>query len=167
MARIPVVSESDEVIGYKEREALIAGDIYRVSGVWITDPAGRVLLARRALTKDNEPGKWGPAVAGTVEEGESYEANALKETREEIGLILAPNDLVPLHKTLRRTKTRTYFAQWYGYQYSGSLDSLELDAREVDSVRWVDPPELAREIREHPETFVPTATQWEGVLLRM
>ena len=36
-------------------------------------------MARSVFMIDKLPGKWGPAVAGTVEEGESYEENIIKE----------------------------------------------------------------------------------------
>lgn len=84
--KIVVVNENDEVVGAKKRGTIATDDIYRVSALWITNSNGDVLLAQRALTKKNDPGKWGPAVAGTVEEGETYLGNITKETEEEIGL---------------------------------------------------------------------------------
>ena len=84
--KIPVVNQQDEIIGYKEKSLITTDDIYRVSALWITDTTGRILLAKRAFTKSRHPGLWGPAVAGTVEEGETYESNIIKEAEEEIGL---------------------------------------------------------------------------------
>ncbi|MFA6422790.1 MAG: NUDIX domain-containing protein, partial [Candidatus Buchananbacteria bacterium] len=86
MAKIIIVNENDEAIGHKERNELDFSDIYRVSGLWITNLKGEILLAQRAFTKNHDPGKWGPAAAGTVEEGEDYETNILKEAEEELGL---------------------------------------------------------------------------------
>jgi hypothetical protein len=36
-AKIPVVNEQDEVIGYRIRKELQSGDIFRVTGLWIYD----------------------------------------------------------------------------------------------------------------------------------
>jgi len=70
---IHIVDENDRLIGVKNRAAIgYAKDIYRVSALWLTNPDGYVLLAKRANQKDKEPGVWGPAVSGTVEENEDY-----------------------------------------------------------------------------------------------
>lgn len=47
-ARIIIVNDRDEIIGYKERGTLAQQDIYRVSALWIKNPLGNILLAKRA-----------------------------------------------------------------------------------------------------------------------
>ena len=84
--KIIIVDEDDNIIGSKERNSIVSGDIYRVSALLIENSKGEILLAQRALTKKHDPGKWGPPVAGTVEEGETYESNIVKEAEEELGL---------------------------------------------------------------------------------
>src|SRR3989339_514660 len=85
--RIPIVNEQDEIIGYEERETRNPKHICRVTGLWVTDKDQNILLAQRALVRKFNPGMWGPAVSGTVEEGETYKSNIIKEAREEIGLV--------------------------------------------------------------------------------
>ena len=87
-AEIIIVNEIDEVIEYKKRDELAPLDIYRVSALWITNSHGEILLAKRHHTKDHHPGKWDPAVSGTVEKkrGGTYDENIIKETEEEIGI---------------------------------------------------------------------------------
>src|SRR3989338_2890412 len=109
--KIIIVNDRDEVIGSKERESLdYSRDIYRVSALWIINDKGESLLAKRALTKKNHPGKWGPAAAGTVEEGESYESNIIKEAREELGIEQAS---LLKSKKLKRDGKHHYFTQWF------------------------------------------------------
>ena len=84
--KIIIVDKNDKIIGYKIRGTLDKNGIYRVSALWITNSLGEILLARRSRKKDKHPLKWGPAVAGTVEEGETYEQNIVKEAWEELGL---------------------------------------------------------------------------------
>lgn len=55
---------------------------------------GRVLLQRRAGTGFMD-GHWA-AVAGHVEPGESVVAAAVREAREELGVVVRPEDLRPL-----------------------------------------------------------------------
>ena len=93
---IVVVDGEDNVIEHKSREAVDReGLIYRVSALWIKNSSGESLLARRARTKTHSPGMWGPAAAGTVEEGESYEKNIIKEAEEELGVENTSFDMGP------------------------------------------------------------------------
>jgi len=68
------------------------------------DPVGpttEVLLQLRQHTGYMD-GHWAHAVAGHVEAGESVISTAVREAREELGIVLAPEDLVPLtgmHRT--------------------------------------------------------------------
>ena len=78
MTNVIIVNEKDEVIGSKPRDDRNQTDIIRVSGLLVFNPKGEVLLSRRGLNKINDPGKWGPSVAGTVEEGETYASNIIK-----------------------------------------------------------------------------------------
>lgn len=115
MACIVIVDENDTPIGVKERgEIDAAKDRYRVTGLWLTNSKGDILLAQRALTKKVNPGLWGPAVAGTVEEGETYDENIVKEIREELGIRLSITDLKKVKK-FRVDGPRHYFSQFYTY----------------------------------------------------
>ena len=109
--RIPFVNENDEVVEVFEGKNwgdLHPESIYRVSSLWITNSKGEVLLARRAFNKKHDPGKWGPAVSGTVEEGETYESNIIKETEEELGI----KSLKPIAGLKLRVKNKyNYFNQ--------------------------------------------------------
>ncbi len=107
--RIVIVNDQDEVIAHKERGTLTKDDIYRVSALWVKNSRGDILLAQRKFTKSHDPGKWGPAVAGTVGEGETYKQNIIKEAEEEIGLrAIKP---IPGPK-VRMAGEYNYFDQW-------------------------------------------------------
>ena len=63
--------------------------------------AGQVLLQLRSGTGYRD-GHWACAAAGHVEAGESAVEAAVREAREEVGVRIAPEDLVPLcamHRT--------------------------------------------------------------------
>ncbi len=86
MTKTIIVNEKDKIIGSKERGTLTREDLFRVSALWVTNSKGEYLLAQRSFSKKHHPGKWGPAVEGTNQEGETYESNMIKETKGEIGL---------------------------------------------------------------------------------
>lgn len=63
-AKIIIVDEEDNIIGYKERDTLDDDDIYRVSALWIKNSKGESLLARRHRNKSHYPRKWGGGCGG-------------------------------------------------------------------------------------------------------
>ena len=161
MARIVLVNERDDVIGSREREALLPTDIHRASNLWLTNSQGGILLAQRVLTKKIHPGKWGPAVTGTVDEGEDYDTTIIKEISEEIGLTLTLKDLTRGHKTRVKEPSDAHFAQWYSYVCDMPAKDFRLQQEEVAQVTWISREELVRAHAAYPENYVPAMAQWE------
>lgn len=148
---IIIVDENDEIIGHKERGTLAREDIYRVSALRVTNSRGDILLAQRKFTKAHDPGKWGPAVAGTLDEGETYESNIIKEAEEEIGL----KDIRPTPvQWLRVSGEHNYFTQRYALTVDKPAEEFAIEHDEVEQVRWVSPGELRKALREHPKDYL-------------
>lgn len=162
---IVVVNEKNEIIGAKPRRGLAPGDIYRVSALWCTNSEGGVLMAQRAFTKDKDPGKWGPACAGTVEEGETFEENMVKETGEELGLSITPEQLKIGPLILVKNIPNTYYCQWYFYTIDKPAESFQIQVEEVEQIHWFGKQELKKQITEHPEEFTYAAPQWANLFL--
>jgi isopentenyldiphosphate isomerase len=140
MTKIIIVDKNDKQIGVKDHENYDSKkDIYRVSALWITNSQGQVLMAKRALTKRQHPGKWGPAVAGTIEDGETYDSNIIKEAEEELGL----KNIKPkkIFKHLINGKY-VHFTQWYKLALDKPLDYFIPDPEEVAEIRWFTKEEL-------------------------
>lgn len=150
--RIQIVNDQDELIGHKERDKLNhPHDIYRVSALWLTNSRGESLLAQRASTKANNPSKWGPAVAGTIDEDESYDENIYKEAIEEIGL-----EGVKFTKSIKMyvTGPRRHFTQWYTAQLDRDIGSFTRQVEEVDALEWVDTQWLKGDVTLHPDKYL-------------
>lgn len=146
-----IVNENDEIIGYKNRNEIVSNDIYRATGLWIENSAGEVLLAQRSFLKKNEPGKWGPAVSGTVEKGETYESNIVKEAFEEIGLTG--------YKFRKAEKMRifgkhNYFAQWFFVKLDREIEDFVLEKGAFEQIKWFGRVELKSALEATPENFV-------------
>lgn len=151
--KIQIVNEKDEIIGTKERSEIdYTTDIYRVSALWITNSLGQALLAKRAATKDKDPSKWGPAVAGTIEEGETYDSNIYKEAEEEIGLTG-----VEFTKTrkLYTDHPRKAFTQWYTGTVDRKIDDFIRQVEEVDELAWVDTSQIEQDLQSNPDKYIP------------
>ena len=159
--KIPIVNEQDEIIGYKERSDRNKEDIIRVRAVWVTDENGNILLQQRKLTKKENPGKWGQAVGGTVEEGETYESNAYKEMEEEIGVANVP--LTLYKKIYRESNLGKRFLQLYTAQIPRSTKLIPQED-EVEALRWVTKKELQKSFAENPEMYLGLIGQVKGLL---
>lgn len=161
-SKIIIVDENDNIIAGKERESLETGDIYRASALWLANSKGEILLARRALSKAHSPGKWGPAVSGTVEEEETYDSNITKETEEEIGL---KNIKFKKGPKIKISGEYNYFCQWYLAKIDKPLEKFKIQKSEVAEVKWFSRDELRRKIKINPEEFIASINQWIGLFL--
>src|SRR6266702_1229233 len=85
-----VVNERDEVIDHKPRhEVHRLGLMHRAVHVLVFNGSGQVFLQKRSMSKDRQPGLWDSSASGHLDRGETYDACALRELREEIGLQLS------------------------------------------------------------------------------
>ena len=155
--RIVIVDKNDKLIGYKKRGTLDKEDIYRVSALWITNSKNEILLARRHRDKKHHPNMWGPAVAGTVDEGESYEDNIIKEAEEELGLMGVKPTLGPK----RETKDEFHhFTQWYTLVIDKDVSEFKIQEDEVEEVKWFKKEELIKSLNDSSEMFLPTMKEY-------
>src|SRR5438477_6157990 len=95
MERIDVLTADGRPTGIRKSKTEIHrnGDWHRAAHVWIVASDGRVLVQRRSLRKENNPGLWDVSAAGHLSAGESAIEAAVRETAEEIGLELSSNEL--------------------------------------------------------------------------
>lgn len=150
--KIIIVDKDDNIVCYKYREDVDYGsDFYRVSCLWLTNSIGEVLIAQRKITKKISPGKWACAVAGTVEEGETYESNIEKEIMEEIGL--KNLSLIKGSKQLILGKSK-FFAQWYFATIDKPENEFIIEKDEVEKVVWISKHKLMEEVRNNPDNFI-------------
>jgi len=150
-AKIIIVNENDEIIGSKERGTLNQSDIYRVSALWIQNSNGEILLAQRSFNKKNNPGQWGPAVAGTIDEGESYESNIIKEAEEEIGL---KNQEFQKSFHHFHDGEHKHFTQWFFALVDKKIEEFTIQEEEVEKIKWFTREELLDELETNPEKFL-------------
>lgn len=145
-----IVDENDVVLGAKLDSTVdFTKDIYRTTALWLKNSKGEFLLAKRSPKKKNGGGQWGPSVAGTVENTETYLENIQKEVPEEIGvtgLEFTEGPKMYFHGA------RKYFAQFY---FATCPDNTIFDLEdEVESVKWVSKEWLKKDIYDNPESYV-------------
>ncbi len=152
MVKIPVVNEEDEIISTKYREELTSDDINRDTGLFIVNERNEILLAQRASVKRIHPNLWTVAVAGTVEDGESYESNVVKEAEEEIGL----SNIKPffLYKYLRNSGTYKRFTSAFVVNVDSNYP-FRINHKEVSQIRWFTREELDIYLESKNDFFTP------------
>ena len=84
-----VVNERDEVIGQMPRSQVHReGHKHRAIHALVFNARGDVFLQKRSISKDTFPGAWDSSSSGHLDHGEDYDACAMRELFEEIGLLI-------------------------------------------------------------------------------
>ena len=159
-----VVDEHDDPIGAKKKKYITSDELYRVSVLWITNNARQSLLAQRAFTKSHDPGVWGPAVAGTVEQGETYETNIIKEAEEEIGVKNTPFQFG--FKT-RIHGRHNYFVNYFFTTLDWPISAFRPRPGEVEQVKWFTNEEIINILRYSPTQLTPSMAQYFPKVLKI
>ncbi len=97
---VPLVDEKGKVIGQAPRSQVHNGSklLHPVVHLHVLNRNKAILLQKRPITKDIQPGKWDTAVGGHISAGETLEQALKKEAFEEIGLV---NFSAKLHKAYK------------------------------------------------------------------
>jgi isopentenyldiphosphate isomerase len=145
-----VVNERDEVIGRQTRsEVHRLGLMHRAVHVLVFNAAGQVFLQKRSMKKDRQPGLWDSSASGHVDSGEDYDACAVRELREEIGLELAKAP-ARLFKLAASAETDQEHVWIYRCQAEGPF---QLHPEEIERGGWFGPGEATRWMADRPADF--------------
>src|SRR5579863_5356045 len=145
-----VVNDRDEVIGQEKRGTVHrTGLKHRAVHVLVFNRQGGVFLQKRSMKKDTFPGVWDSSASGHLDTGESYDACAVRELREEIGLSLSapPQRLFKLPASLDTDQEHVWI------YHCSAEGPFTLHPEEIECGGWFDPEELTRWMRERPEDF--------------
>ena len=145
-----IVNDRDEVTGQAPRkEVHERGLLHRAVHVLVFNSRGEMFLQKRSLLKDTAQGKWDSSASGHLDSGEDYDACALRELREEIGLIPKhpPQRLFKLHAC---AETGQEFVWVYRCESDGPF---KLHPEEIESGAWFARDRVTEWIQEKPRDF--------------
>ena len=145
-----VVNERDEVIGRETRARVHAEGLqHRAVHVLVFNFAGKLFLQKRSASKDTFPGAWDSSASGHLSAGEEYDACAIRELKEEIGLVpdSAPERLFKIAACVETGQEHVWV---YRCRSDGPLS---LDPNEIERGDWFDPGAITQWIAERPEDF--------------
>jgi isopentenyl-diphosphate Delta-isomerase len=147
-----VVNERDEVIGQAPRREVHARKLWhRAVHVLVFNSRGEVFLQKRSMQKDTAAGLWDSSSSGHLDSGEDYDACAVRELGEEIGLI-ATGASQPrrLFKIDACAETGWEFCWVYRCQREGPF---QLHPDEIETGDWFAPEKVTSWIAERPQDF--------------
>lgn len=145
-----VVNERDEVVEQRSRsEVHRLGLMHRAVHVMVFNRRGEVFLQKRSMSKDRQPGLWDSSASGHLDTGEAYDACAVRELREEIGLVLrAPPER--LFKLPASPETDQEHVWIYSCQAEGPFT---LHPEEIETGGWFSAENVTAWMKSKPEEF--------------
>jgi isopentenyldiphosphate isomerase len=145
-----IVDQNDAVVGQRARgEVHRLGLRHRAVHVLVFNEKAQLFLQKRSLAKDCSPGAWDSSASGHLTPGEEYDACALRETQEELGLVL-PRVPTRLFKIDASPATGQEFVWVYRCQADGPF---QLDPVEIEWGDWFSPEQISRWIADRPGDF--------------
>lgn len=145
-----VVNDRDQVVGQLPRSEVHArGLLHRAVSIFVLNPQGDLLLQRRSSTKDEYPDCYTSSASGHLNAGEDYDAAAVRELQEELGLT---GSLEPLARFPGGPETANEFTVLYRIV----TDCKPIpDPTEIASIEFLSPGEILRRLERQPDRFTP------------
>lgn len=125
-------------------EPIKKGDYHLVVHVCIFNSKGEMLIQQRQPFKTGWSNMWDISVGGSAVAGDTSIAAAVRETSEEIGLVLSPSEM-------RRTISIDFdggFDDFYTVSRDMDISGLHLQYEEVQRVKWANADEIKLMIDE-------------------
>ncbi|MBI1177721.1 NUDIX domain-containing protein [bacterium] len=147
-----VVNDLDEVVDRRPRSEVHRLDLkHRAVHVLVFNGKGELFLQKRSMSKDTHPGVWDSSSSGHLDSGEDYDACAIRELGEEIGLFVdeAPQRLFKVdacHAT----------GQEFVWVYQCSAEGpFALHPEEIETGDWFAPSAVTAWLETKPNDFAP------------
>ena len=141
---IDIVSKTGKVTGKTclKSEAHKNGYYHNTAHIWLYTKNGEVLLSQRSALKVIYPLLWDISVAGHVDARETIEQAAIRETQEEIGLLLTEKDLQKIgvfecFQTYKWGVIDNEFHHTFITELKIDISELKLQKNEVEAVKLV------------------------------
>jgi len=132
--RLEVVNEKGGIISKATRnEVHNKGLLHREIHVWLYNKRGEIVLQKRSENQETFPGMWDASVGGHVDLGEKPLEAAIRELKEETGLLAGPDDLeliLKIHTKINDPKSsliNNALQYEYAYKFDGEENELKIE----------------------------------------
>ena len=143
------------------------GLFHQTVHIWFYTSSGQLLLQQRGKDKDTHPLLWDVSVAGHVAAGEQVEMAALRETEEEIGLLISVADIckVGVFKSVQKHQNRlidSEFHHTFLSELKVPFETLVPQVSEVALLKLISMDDFSADVlrRGNPKIYVPHAEEY-------
>jgi 16S rRNA (adenine1518-N6/adenine1519-N6)-dimethyltransferase len=148
--RFPVVDEEDRLLGDAPRSEVHGNNLrHRAVHILIFNNLGELFLQKRSRWKDRHPLLWDSSAAGHVEAGEDYDATAVRELEEELGVTA---ELTRVAKLPASERTGQEFIWLYRGQHDGPFT---LAKSEIEYGDFIPTDVVSEWLKARPDDFAP------------
>lgn len=146
-----VVDSDDRVLEAKPRDEVHVNNLlHRAVHMLLFNRKGELLLQKRSIWKDRNPGRWDSSAAGHLDSGENYLGAARRELREELG-VEAPA-LEPIGKLTPCEQTGWEFIEVFRGVHDGPFSPAPL---EVETAAFFELEKVRAWAAASPQDFSP------------
>jgi isopentenyl-diphosphate Delta-isomerase len=134
------------------------GRLHRAFSILLTDPAGRLLLQRRAAVKTRFPLRWANTCCGHPAPGVPVPEAAAARLAEELGVTGVSFRELGVHLYQAADPSTGRVEHEYDHVLLGHVPAtveVRPDQAEVAEVAWVDPADLRAALRTDPDAYAP------------
>lgn len=140
-----VVNANDQIINTLPRSEIHASGLcHRAVHILVFNQQGRLFLQKRSMKKDLNKGLWDSSAAGHVDAGEDYLSSAIRETKEELGVIVE-DSLQSLFKLPPSPKLGMEFIQVYQCIHNGPFI---FNTDEIDEGCWCSLEQISNRVQQ-------------------
>jgi isopentenyl-diphosphate Delta-isomerase len=162
---IDICDENNNIIGRAlKSEALAKGLWHRTARVFFYTSKGEIILQLRAKNKELYPDRWDVGAAGHIGAGEDYIDAAIRESEEELGIIVKKSDLdlLVLDKflTIWGDFDEKIFAYTYLARFDGDIEGLKIQKEEVQELKFANVDWLVGDVKNSPQKYTPHAENY-------
>ncbi len=144
-----VVDDSDRVLRQASRHEVHTNQWrHRAVHIFVFNRAGELFLQKRSRWKDAHPSRWDSSAAGHVNAGDDYEATALREVEEEMGVRVAWVERIA--RIDAGPMTGWEFVQLFRAEHEGPF---RLPPAEIETGGFFPAPIIREWIARRPEDF--------------
>ena len=141
---VQVLTEDGKLTGncIDKLKAHKEGICHGISAVGLINSDGKLLLQKRLSTKKLEPSKWDYSSAGHIDLNENSEDAIIRETYEELGIVIDKKELTLIDTFLVKVKLTdevyiNHFTYLYIVKKDIDINEFKINKKEISMVKYV------------------------------
>lgn len=153
-ADIILVDEKDNQVGTGEKlKTHQQGKLHRAFSIFVFNPAGELLLQKRAETKYHSPGLWTNTCCSHPRPHQNIKSEAKRRLREEMGFEC---DLKEVFSFIYKAELGPLTEHEFDHVFVGEFAGQPLpNENEVGEWKWLKMEEIKEDVRKYPEKYTP------------